>query len=476
MPSINYDRFEIGIDRRKGRRVSDANRLWDLKNAYVTTGWRVRKRPGLTLVKTLTAGSVGLISADGVLNTVSDSAVSHSGGSVTVTNTQLSDVQASGTIERVYSATVYNGVIYASVGFDDPAIEHHYLDGGSGGSRAGSRISDANCPNSEGIIRTASKIFALDTDTVPYTATLTGPWDWTSGNDAGALPTGIRSTGDPQPRMLGLYNELLAVANSDSIQTWFVDPDPQNMSISEIVENTGTTFYGSGDNVSGDLYYLGQAGFESLSTLSLTNNLADIDVGSPIDSIVQPIIGDPANLRVHSAFYQGGGQYWCVIERVAEDDSIVFVYTFSRTAKVSAWSYYTFDFRISDIAELAGNLYLRSGNSVYLVDPTAFQDDGVDIEVVFEMPFQDFKKPGQRKHVHGLDIVQEGSGSLSIAYDARNPNLRGPEVVAAGDSRAGGMLNYELNITECAPRITHNANEAWELEMLELYYDLEGAI
>ncbi|MCB1742744.1 MAG: hypothetical protein KDK91_20380, partial [Gammaproteobacteria bacterium] len=322
----------------------------------------------------------------------------------------------------------------------------------------------------------ASKIFALDTDTVPFTATATGPWDWTTASDAGFLPTGTRSPGDPQPRMLGLYNELLAVAMSDSVQTWNVDPDPSLMSISEVVENTGTTFSQSGDNVSGDLYYLGQAGFESLSTLSLTNNLADIDVGSPIESLVVPEIADPTNIRVHSAFYQGGGQYWCVLERISENDSLVFVYTFSRTAKVSAWSYYTYPFRISDIAELAGKLYLRSGDSVYQVDPAAYTDNGTAIDVVFEMTYQDFKKPGQRKHIHGADIVQQGSGVFSMGYDARDPSKRGPNVTLDGDSRAGDMINYELNATEVSPKFTHSANEAWELELVEIYYDVLGAM
>ena len=248
------------------------------------------------------------------------------------------------------------------------------------------------------------------------------------------------------------------------------------MSISEIVENTGSTYPHSADNVSGDLYYLSDNGFESLSTLSLTNNLADIDVGSPITSLVVPELVDPSDIIVRSAFYQGGGQYWCVLDRVTEGDSLVFVYTFSRTAKVSAWSYYTYPFRISDIAELAGKLYLRSGDSVYRVDEDVYTDDGTAIDVEFRMTYQDFKKPGQRKHIHGLDLVQTGSGVLSVGYDARNTSLFGPSITVPGDSRAGGMIPYELNATEISPRITHSANEAWELELIEFYYDLLGAM
>ena len=47
MEVITFDRFEGGIDLRKAEQVSDANRLVECKNAYITTGWAIKKRPGL---------------------------------------------------------------------------------------------------------------------------------------------------------------------------------------------------------------------------------------------------------------------------------------------------------------------------------------------------------------------------------------------------------------------------------------------
>ena len=47
MEVITFDRFEGGIDLRKADQVSDANRLVECKNAYITTGFAVKKRPGL---------------------------------------------------------------------------------------------------------------------------------------------------------------------------------------------------------------------------------------------------------------------------------------------------------------------------------------------------------------------------------------------------------------------------------------------
>ena len=60
MAEITFDRFDLGIDMRKGASVSDANRLREMKNAYVTTGLATEKRPGLTLVATLGEGPARL--------------------------------------------------------------------------------------------------------------------------------------------------------------------------------------------------------------------------------------------------------------------------------------------------------------------------------------------------------------------------------------------------------------------------------
>ena len=50
MAIISFTKFDLGIDHRKGPTVSDANRLQELKNGYVTTGLAISKRQGLTKI------------------------------------------------------------------------------------------------------------------------------------------------------------------------------------------------------------------------------------------------------------------------------------------------------------------------------------------------------------------------------------------------------------------------------------------
>lgn len=66
MPAITYKEWSGGLDRRLPLGVQDANRLWRLQNAYITSGKKIAKRPGLKLVSAAMSGSVGLVAMNGV--------------------------------------------------------------------------------------------------------------------------------------------------------------------------------------------------------------------------------------------------------------------------------------------------------------------------------------------------------------------------------------------------------------------------
>ena len=142
MPSITFDRFDAGLDVRKGASVSDANRLRVLDNCYVTTGRTIRKRPGISVVAHLEAGTKGLRSAGGKLNTF------YATGSIThadsrfVANKVAHPTLSSMGVDKVHFADTFNGYIYVSVQYNNGDIRHHYLDGASP-----THITDSNCPN-----------------------------------------------------------------------------------------------------------------------------------------------------------------------------------------------------------------------------------------------------------------------------------------------------------------------------------------
>lgn len=467
MSSITFNRFDLGIDLRKDAAVSDANRLREMRNAYVTTGLTTAKRPGFKFFTTLEPGTKGLFSALGKLHTF------YGEGTVTHANPlfeahKVVPTEGEKAVRDVWYADVFSNYIYVAVEYADGTVRHHYLDG----NEKGTQITDENCPHSRAAFKTQSKIFAVgkDGDVVRFCAA-GRPRDWSAENDAGFLPTGMNARGDRTATALGLQRGRLAVLTRDSCQLWTIDPDPNNMGLYDTVENVGSSFPKTVANVAGgDLYFLSDFGVRSITTQAYTDNLVDEDVGSPIDSMVKEAIAEAAETGVEpKAFYfYGTGQYILCF------GSHLFVYSISRTAKIAAWSHYYIQFPVDAVAEYGKHLYFRSGDDVYIFDENEATDGGIPFEVMLELPWMDLKKPGELKMIQGIDAVFEGTGYISLAFDSRDPNARTPEVLVSGNTRPGGMIPIPCCGTEVSIRIRNYDDKPFKLNALTLYYQLLG--
>lgn len=461
MKSITYDKFDVGLDLRKGASVSDANRLRQLKNGYVTTGKVIRKRPARTKVVTLEAGTKGLIAGLGKLNTFYES------GSISHANTLfqanlVAHPTTSQLIDRVHRGEVFDGYLYVSVEYADNSIWHHYLDGGSP-----THISDVNCPQTSEFIKLASKIWAINGETVRFSATGL-PRNWTLTDDAGYLSTGLQQTGALDATGLGQHGKDLVAFFDDAAQIWSPDPDPALHVLKKILPGAGTRYPKSIGKIASDTLFLSDIGYRSISNIGQYENLAEMDVGSPIDPVVTPLLVD--GIQPESAFYKGGGQYWCAI------GNTIHVYTYSRTGKISAWSEYDMGVTVDAFAELNGQLYIRSGDDVYKVDSSAFTDDGISFEMTVEMPFLDFKRRGILKQIIGVDAVIQGQADLQLRWDARDPNLITDKITLSGDTHPGEMIPVEVMATAVAPVITSSYDGVVQIDSLTFYYNELGVV
>lgn len=463
---INFDRFDLGIDLRKDASVSDANRLREMRNAFVTTGLTTAKRPGFTHVATLEEGTVGLFAALGKLHTF------YGTGTVTHANPlfeahKIAPAAGEKSLKDIWYADVFNNYIYVAAEYQDGTVLHHYLDG----DESGTQITDENCPHSKACIKTQQKIFAVgkDGDVVRYCCT-GRPRDWSTTEDAGFLPTGMNARGDRTATALGLQRGRLGVLTRDSCQLWTIDPDPNNMGLYDVVENVGSSFPKTVANVAGDLYFLSDYGVRSITTQVYTENLVDEDVGSPVDSLVRQAIADAqaSGIEPRAFYFYGTGQF------VLGFGSHLFVYSISKTAKIAAWSHYYLQFEVDAVAELGKRLYFRSGNEIYAFDETAYTDAGIQYEVMIELPWMDFKRPGELKMIHGIDAVLEGDAYLSIAFNANNADARTPEVHIKGNTRPYGMIPIPCAGTEFSLRIRNYSSSAFKLNALTVYYDVLG--
>lgn len=464
---ISFDRFDYGLDLRKGHSTSDANRLRVLKNAHATEGKTIRKRPGLTKIATLEAGTTGLFAGLGKLNTFYGGT-----GTITHANTLFSarSVRSPTTpalaLSNVSYADVFNGYIYTAVTYSGGENRHHYLDGAAPGA---THITDANCSHTPQVTKISSKMWSIGAngDTVRFSKT-NAPRDWTTANDAGFLPVGLQQSGSSIASALGFYSNRLVVFFPDSSQVWQVDVDPANHSFLQSVD-VGTTLPYSHENMAGDVFFLSSAGVRSITRQDVTTNLIDSDIGSPIDRELLKGVSGSLGFNLSNAkaqYYRGGGQYWLYSGTKA------LVYTFSRTASIVAWSVYEYPFNLDYMDELNAELYIRSGDNVYKVDREVKTDDGVPYVVQIEMAYLDFKKPGILKQILGMDAVVTGTCAISHRFDARNTALiTDPPVVISGDSTPGNVFPVELLATNLAPVIVNYDDKEFELHKLSYYYE-----
>lgn len=136
MPAITFSDFSGGLDRRLPVTVQDSSRLWILKEAYITTGKRIKKRPGLKAIAAGLGGTVGLTAVAGrlkVFATVGDT-VSTPPQVDLVSLTVPPDLPVGMKLERIYSANVFNGFIYAVSDYDPGGV---YVGGISEGNTGG---------------------------------------------------------------------------------------------------------------------------------------------------------------------------------------------------------------------------------------------------------------------------------------------------------------------------------------------------
>lgn len=520
MASIAVDEFSKGVDVRRPAGSSGGDTLRLCRNAYVTTGKTIRKRPGLVAVATLEAGTKGLRAHGGKLQTFYDS-----GAVITHANTlfnanRVKNPTGDSDVVRLWYCDSFAGSLYAAVEYANGSVWHHYLEdvgawqpttvyalgafarptsangfnyeATTGGTSAGSEptwpttvggtvvdgtvtwtcrstyVADANCPHGRGVTKAATKIWSTKQespfDTVRFCAAA-DPRDWTTASDAGSLPVATSQENAQDCYALGQFQKQLVAYFQDSAQLWDVDPDPANNAIAQRLFGSGTRYPMSVASFADDNFFLADAGVRSITISSQTANLQDSDVGSPVDALIPSTIGANTPRAIYVAPF---GQFWLIL------GTRVWVYSFSRMSKLAAWSEYNMPFAIDDIAILDNVVYIRNGDNVYRFSDTAYKDGVVSIPVEIHMPFLDMKSPGIGKQFFGMDVIGIGTAVIEIMVDPYNTDRRTPAVIAQNDTRGGTLVPMEVLAQSVAPVIKNSADGPFELAGLQFYFEKLG--
>lgn len=137
--------------------------------------------------------------------------------------------------------------------------------------------------------------------------------------------------------MLGaaIYQGRIAAFARSSIQIVTVDPDPANYAVPQTLENIGTV---NGASVRGigdlDVLFCADSGFRSLRVRDSSNNASIMDLGTPIDSLVQARLLSVGIATMASIVEPISGRYWCAI------GNLIYVFSYFPGSGVTAWSTY----------------------------------------------------------------------------------------------------------------------------------------
>ena len=498
MPAKTFQDFRNGIDQRKSEQIVDQLGLFDCKNAFINTGFAVKKRSGLDLLSVsgttkLAANSVGLFEFNESLYVVSHATagtqtISGYGVgsgypiSTSVYTLALPDPDnGSNTVAQVWQFLVFNNRLYIVVEYADGTIRHHY--GTSAQMIAGTNvaITDANCPNGKSVCVHDSKIYGVEPDTsnpayVKYSAT-EDPTNWSKVKDASGtlgLPAGLEASGNEFVNAVTSYRGFLCVFMQNSIQLWKTNPNPALTSLNTTVDNAFVEYHRTIAPINEDVFYLNSTGIHSVGQKVYTDTMSTTDVGSPIFKLVADSLS--SSYEPKSIFFPGDSQY------ILANNTDMFVFTHSAKAGLMAWTRWVVPNEIRDLTAYRNFMFLRvregSDDYIFSFNPDSYQDatasstSNIDVEIVSS--FNSLDVPGAWKQIYGSDVMFTGTANLQHRWDSRSPSSYTTAFSLSDDTRPGVLIPVELMTTEVGFKVTQASNADFQLNGITYYYNNLG--
>jgi hypothetical protein len=290
-------------------------------------------------------------------------------------------------------------------------FEHHWIRTAfADNSVANTKIALPFEPGSS-LLKLNGRLWAPDSSgtAVHFCSIVNGPTDWSTPRDAGFISALAHALGKRGIVGLGVYNNLMAIVFPDSVQLWITSEDPAAITFQRAMAGPGTTAFRTVTNCRGDLLYFTNGGFRSLHMYTITGEIQEMDdIGAEVYDLTQQVTNGDEGVAVWS---QKRGSYICFF------GALGFVFKWSPNAKIAAWTNWTLPVTAEYMVELGGELYIRSGNELYLFDPD--YDDGCEYEAQFHFAWG--KERHTRKRWDFLEVIQNGESNVTFAYEPTKP-------------------------------------------------------
>jgi len=232
------------------------------------------------------------------------------------------------------------------------------------------------------------------------------------------------------------YQGRLALFARRSIQIWSMTASPLTNQQTQILTNTGTVAPLTPQSIGDlDVLYLADSGIRSLRVRDSSNNAVVVDIGTPIDSLIQAHLAtltDAQKATACAVVEPSGNRYLVFMPDADGGEGTIYVLSYFPSAQISAWSTYrpTYDSGGTQTAFIPqkfvihdGQVFARTADGLIAyggADGETYDDCGL----TFETPWLDGQAPATQKLSQSLDAAFEGTWSLSFGMDYISGNLQ----------------------------------------------------
>lgn len=418
-----------GLDLRKSPTRSDKKTLQRLTNLTISLGRSIESRPGTVTRGFLSSSSVGLFPYNGALYSVAPAARGltsgnplsrylyiggRAAGSYVMPADHLVELTGWELYEAVGGGASYP---YVSVKNKDGDIEHHYGDLAAADANA---VADTYvtlpATPSAGLLGFDSRLYfpSNETGNLYGNAISGGARDWTTPGDSLFIPIAKAAPGGRDVVAMTYFRQYAAIFFDDSCQLWAFDENPDNLTRVENFAGIGTPYARTAVNVLGDTFYMSRGGFRRLSSAAVTGERKEDNIGVAVESLRKTLIAenpDPVSKWVTSRS-----------QHLTAFGNKVLALTYNLSDKLRAWGYWEFPFTITEIAELNGKVYFRTGDH-RIVELTEDVDTDDGEPILFDGKTQAIGKTVKGFNLTFSEVLvgMEGSARITAYPDPRDP-------------------------------------------------------
>lgn len=455
MPTLSIEDFRHGLDVRKSPLTAVGGSLQIFTNAVLTNGGEVEKRKAFVQIGTLPAYASGLFGQGGRLHVFGSSA---GPATFSLSGVPFTYHQLDSPVDYVFDTEVYGGKFWVAGVHGAGLTVSNWWDGVTIGTTAQySRVF-------------ASKLYTTRGSELHFSSVDQPNVELNTVSSPGGGFIDVAKNDSESEDLSGLevYYGKLAVFARYTTQIWQVDPDPALNQLTQTLRTGSIAPHAIRQFGTGDVLFLSDSGIRSLRALNVTLAAGVIDVGSPIDKLVQAnVAAEPAlSYWARSVVEPITGRFWLSI------GGTLYVLSFFPSAKISAWSRWEVPFYIQALTVVGSTVYvLDAAGAVYAyggLSGTTYDSAPVTIRT----PHMAADKPSVVKKVQSVSGVVSGTWQLGLGMVADNTDLFEAVATLSGPSTTNHRIAARGHGTHIAAELVSAGPGPATVGSLAIQYEM----